>query len=192
MPFGLTDSPSTFMRLMNEVLKEFIRKFVIVYVDDILICSHKNEEHLRHLKMVLSTLQKERLLINLKKCSFMKIELIYLGFVVSEEGLKMDREKVQAIVNWPTLRSTFEVRSFHGLASFYRKFIRGFSQICAPIVETIKESKQTFKWTKEANRSFKLLKKNINVKPILAFPSFDKSFQIETDASGTAIGVFLS
>jgi hypothetical protein len=124
MPFGLTNAPSTFMRLMNEVLKEFIGKFVIVYLDDILIYSQTKEEHLRHLKMVLSTLQKNKLLINLKKCSFMKNELIYLGFVISEDGLKMDPEKVQAIVSWPTPRSVFEVRSFHGLASFYRKFIK--------------------------------------------------------------------
>ena len=139
MPFGLTNAPSTFMRLMNEVLKEYAGKFVIVYLDDILIFSQSKEEHLEHVKLVLSTLKNEKLLINLKKCSFMKKELIYLGFIVSEEGLKMDPEKIQVILDWPTPRSVFEVRIFHGLASFYRKFIRFFSQICAPIIETIKE-----------------------------------------------------
>ena len=90
MPFRLINAPSTFMRLMNEVLKEYARKFVIVYLDDILVFSRSKEEHMEHLKLVLKTLRKEKLLINLNKCSFMKEELIYLGFVVSKEGLKMD------------------------------------------------------------------------------------------------------
>ena len=124
MLFGLTNAPSTFMRLMNEVLKEYTGKFVIVYLDDILIFNQNKEEHLRHLKLVLETLQKEKLIINMKKCSLLKKELMYLGFVVSEEQLKMDLEKVQAILNWPTPRNVYEVRSFHGLASFYRKFIK--------------------------------------------------------------------
>jgi len=144
MPFGLTNAPNTFMRLMNEVLKEYAGNSFIVYLDDILVFSKSKEKHLEHLKLVLRTLHKEKLLINLKKCSFMKEELVYLGFVVSKEGLKMDLEKVQAIWNWPTPRSIFEVRSFHGLVSFYRKFIRGVSQVCAVILETIKEVNQPF------------------------------------------------
>lgn len=192
MLFGLTNAPSTFMRLMNKVLKEYAGKFAIVYLDDILIFSKSKEEHLEHLNLVLRTLQKENLLINLKKCSFMKEDLVYLGFVVSKEGLKMDPEKVQAIQNWPTPRSIFEVRSFHGLASFYRKFIRGFSQVCAPILETIKEVKQRFRWTEAADRNFNLLKKKITEEPILALPNFEKVFQVETDASGVAVGVVLS
>jgi len=139
MPFGLTNAPSTFMRLMNEVLKEFLGKFVIVYLDDILVFSKTKEEHIRHLNLVLKKLHDEKLLINLKKCFFMTKELVYLGFVISQEGLKMDPEKVKAIADWPSPRNIFEVRRFHGLASFYRKFIRNFSGICAPILDTVKK-----------------------------------------------------
>jgi len=192
MPFGLTNVPSTFMRLMNEVLKKYTGKFVVVYLDDILVFSKSKEEHLEHLKLVLKTLQKEKLLIKLKKCSFMKEELVYLGFVISREGLKMDPEKVQAIRNWPTPRSVFEVRSFHGLASFYRKFIKGFSQVCAPILETIREVNQPFQWTKAADGNFNLLKKKITENHVLTLPNFEKVFQVETDASGEAVGAVLS
>jgi hypothetical protein len=158
MPFGLTNAPSTFMRLMNEILKDFIGKFVVVYLDDILIFSRTKEEHLRHLTLVMRRIQQEKLLINLKKSSFMKTELIYLGFVISSNELKMDPEKVKAIKEWPSPRSMFELRSFHGLASFYRKFIRDFSGICAPMMDTVKKNHKSFKWTEEAEKSFNILK----------------------------------
>ena len=124
MPFGLSNAPSTFMRLMNEVLKKFIGKFVIVYLDDILIYNNPKDEHIRHLNYVLRKLHQEKLLVNLKKCSFMKKELIYFGFVIFVDGLKMSLEKIKAIIEWPSPRSVFEVSSFHDLISFYRKFIR--------------------------------------------------------------------
>ena len=112
MPFGLTNVPSTFMRLMNEDLKDIIIGIcVIVYLDDILIFSQSKEEHLRHLRLAMTRLQQEKLLINLKKCSFMKTELVFLGFVISQEGLKMDPEKVKAIVEWPSLKSIYEERT---------------------------------------------------------------------------------
>ena len=126
------------MQLMNEVLKEFLRKFVIIYLDDILIFSKTLEEHMMHIHKVLEKLRGEKLLINLKKCSFVKKELVYLGFVVSVEGLKMDPEKVKAILEWSTPRSVAKVRSFHGLANFYRKFIRDFSGIYGPLTEAIR------------------------------------------------------
>jgi hypothetical protein len=192
MPFGLTNGPSTFMRLINEILKDFIGKFVVVYLDDILIFSNTKEEHLRHLTLVMRRLQQEKLLINLKKSSFMKTELIYLGFVISSNELKMDPEKVRAIKEWPSPRSMFEVRSFHELASFYRKFIRDFSGICAPMMDTMKKKCKSFKWTEEAERSFNTLKKKITERPILVLPNFGKTFQVRCDASGVAIGAVLS
>ncbi|WP_044908690.1 reverse transcriptase family protein, partial [[Clostridium] innocuum] len=158
MPFGLTNAPSTFMRLMNEVLKKFLGKFVIVYLDDILIFSKTREEHLLHVRQVLQRLKEEKLLINLKKCSFMKEEIVYLGFVISADGLKMDPEKVEAILNWPTPVNASEVRSFHGLESFYQKFIRNFSSICNAMTETMRGDKREFKWTHGADKSFETLK----------------------------------
>ena len=123
MPFGITNAPSTFMILMNEVLKEYTQNFVILYLVDILIFSQKREEHLRHLKMVLKTMQKEKVLVNLKKCSFLKKELIYLGSIILEEGLKMDQHNLQAMSSFPLPRSAYEVRRSHVLARFNRKFI---------------------------------------------------------------------
>jgi hypothetical protein len=190
--FGLMNAPSTFMRLMNEVLKYFIGKFVIVYLDDILIFNKIEEEHLRHLTLVMKRLQQEKMLINLKKLSFMKKELIYLGFVISSNELKMDPKKVKAIKEWSSPRNIFEVRSFHGLASFYRNFIRNFSGNSAPMMDTVKKRHKYFHWTEEAEKNFKLLKDKIIKQPVLVLPYFNKTFQVICDTSGFAIRAVLS
>ena len=131
--------------------------------------------------------------INLEKCDFLKQELVYLGCVISKGELKIDPSKVEAIINWPTPRAVGEVQSFHGLALFYRKFIRNFSNICAPILDTIKRRGKTkFEWNDVANNSFEELKQEVAKYPILVLPNSTKVFTIEFDARGFAIGVVLS
>ena len=120
MPFGLTNAPSTFMQLMNHILCPFLGKFVIVCCDDILVYSQTLEEHVEHLKSVLEVLRREKIYANLKKCSFCTNQLVFLDFVVNEQGIKVYEAKVKAIQEWPTPKSVGEVCSFHGLASFYR------------------------------------------------------------------------
>jgi hypothetical protein len=141
---------------------------------------------------MMQRLQQEKLLINMKKYSFMKTKLIYLGFVISADKLKMDPDKVEVIKNWPSPKSIFEVRSFHGLASFYKKFIRNFSGISVPMMDTVNKRHKYFHWIEEAEKSFNLLKRKITEQPILVFPYFSKTFQVKCDASGFAIGAVLS
>ena len=133
MPFGLTNAPSTFMRLMNHVLHVFIGKFVVVYFDDILVYSKNLDEHVTHLRAVFEVLRKEKLYANLKKCIFCTNELTFLGYVVNDKGIHVDQEKVKVIREWPKPTCVSDVRSFHGLASFYRRFIKDFSTIAAPL-----------------------------------------------------------
>ncbi|CAL8120747.1 unnamed protein product [Prunus armeniaca] len=152
MPFGLSNAPSTFMRLMNQVLRPFIGSFVVVYFDDILIYSTTKEEHLVHLRQVLDVLTENKLYVNLKKCTFCTNKLLFLGFVVGENGIQVDDEKIKAILDWPAPNTVSEVRSFHGLATFYRRFVKHFSTVAAPITECLKKGR--FSWGEEQERSF--------------------------------------
>jgi len=139
MPFGLTNAPSTFMRLMHHVLRAFIGKFVVVYFDDILIYSLSLEDHESHVRQVLETLRKEKLYANHAKCFFALDHIDFLGFVVSYKGVHVDQTKVAAIQHWPTPTNVNEVQSFHGLASFYRRFMKDFSTIVAPLNAIVKK-----------------------------------------------------
>ena len=138
MPFGLPNAPNTFMRVMAELFRPFISKFVVVYFDDILIYSQTQEQHVGHLRQVLYTLQTEKFYANPKKCAFCIDRVIFLGFVVSFEGVSAHPEKVKVITEWPQPRTIGEVRSFHRLATFYRQFIKNFSVIMAPITDCLK------------------------------------------------------
>jgi hypothetical protein len=190
MPFGLTNAPSTFMRVMNQVLKPFIDKFVVVYFDDILVFRRSLHEHLDHLRQVFCTLRFESFFINLKKCSFAQNSVVFLGFIVSANGVSADPEKVRAILDWPPPNNIHETRSFHGLASFYRRFVNGFSTIMAPITECTK--KGSFIWTIAAQRAFDAIKKCLTEAPILQLPNFDSPFEVACDASQLGIGGVLS
>ncbi|KAH9686183.1 Endonuclease [Citrus sinensis] len=190
MPFGLSNAPSTFMRLMNHVLRAFIGKFVVVYFDDILIHSKGLDEHIEHLQTVLTVLRKEKLYVNLKKCSFCTNQIVFLGYVVSAKGIEVDEEKVKAIKEWPTPKSVSEVRSFHGLASFYRRFVKDFSTHAAPLTGIVKKH-VGFKWGSEQERAFNLIKEKLVSAPLLALPDFAKTFEIECDASGIGIRAVL-
>lgn len=141
MPFGLCNAPSTFMRLMHEVLKPFIGKGVVVYFDDILIYSAHELAHIDHLRLVLQTLCEHKLYLNLGKCVFWATELPFLGFILGKGGIVVNSSKVQAIRDWPTSRNVHDVWSFHGLATFYRRFIRGFSSLAAPLSNCTKHGR---------------------------------------------------
>ncbi|XP_010540309.1 PREDICTED: uncharacterized protein LOC104814125 [Tarenaya hassleriana] len=190
MPFGLTNAPSTFMRLMNHVLRAFIGKFVVVYFDDILIYSKYFTDHVTHLELVMETLRREKLYANLKKCTFCTNEVVFLGFVVSSQGLRVDEEKIKAIREWPTPTTVAHVRSFHGLASFYRRFVRDFSSLAAPLTSIIKKDRP-FEWGDAQEKAFNVLKEQLTSAPVLVLPDFDKVFEIECDASGVGIGAVL-
>ena len=170
MPFGLSNASSTFMRIMTQVLRAFIEKFVMVYFDDILIYSRTKEHHLDHLRQVCTTLRKENLYANLKKCEFMTHRVTFLGFIVTPDGVSADPEKIKSIVEWPIPKSVHDVHSFHGLATFYRRFIRGFSSIVAPITDCIR--KGSFEWTKSTNRAFLEIKDKMIQASILRLPDF--------------------
>ena len=189
MPFGLSNAPSTFMRLMNEVLKPVIGKFVVVYFDDILVYSKTEADHIQHLQQVFTTLRSQQLYGKLEKCEFLVPKVIFLGYVVSCNGIQVDEAKVEAIQSWPVPNSVTAVRSFHGLASFYRRFIRDFSTIMASLTECM--NKGNFSWPPATPKAFKTIKQRLCEAPLLTVQNFEELFEVECDAIGWALELFL-
>nr|KYP53933.1 Transposon Ty3-G Gag-Pol polyprotein [Cajanus cajan] len=190
MPFGLTNAPRTFMRLMNHVLRDCTRKFVVVYFDNILIFSKSLDEYLGHLREVLIILRDTHLYANLEKRTFCKENVNFLGFIVGKKGVQVDPEKIKTIQDWLTPKSVGDVRSFHGLASFYRRFFKDFSTLASPLNELVKKD-VPFIWGEAQEKAFHDLKEKLTHAPILALPNFAQTFELECDASDFGIGVVL-
>ncbi|XP_054820707.1 uncharacterized protein LOC129319639 [Prosopis cineraria] len=190
MPFGLTNAPATFQALMNSVFKAYLRKFVLIFFDDILIYSATWSQHLEHIGLVLEQLVAHQLYAKKSKCSFGQTQIEYLGHVVAANGVSMDLSKVAAVQQWPTPANVSQLRGFLGLTGYYRRFIHKYASIAQPLTRLLQ--KNGFIWTNEAQSAFDLLKKALTEAPVLALPDFSLPFVVETDASGCAIGAVLS
>jgi hypothetical protein len=189
MPFGLSNAPTTFQALMNDVLHPYLRRFVLVFFDDILIYSSSWAEHLQHISIVLNELRVHQLHLKRSKCSFGVPSVAYLGHVVSEAGVAMDADKVVAVSAWLQPRSAQGLRGFLGLAGYYRKFIRDFGLIAAPLTRLLR--RDAFTWDKEAEDAFQALKRALTTRPVLHMSDFDKLFIIDCDASDVGFGAVL-
>jgi hypothetical protein len=190
MSFGLTNAPTHFIYLMNSVFMEELDKFVMVFIDDILVFSKSKKEHKEHLCIVLQLLRDHQLYAKFSKSEFWLTEVQFMGHVVSSEGISMDPSKVREVLYWKPPRTVHQVRNFLGLAGYYRIFIPNFSKIVKPITDLLnKEDK--FVWNAEHDEAFRTLKKLLTISLVLAQPDIAKSFDVYCDASGTGLGCVL-
>ncbi|GKD66781.1 putative nucleotidyltransferase, ribonuclease H, partial [Tanacetum coccineum] len=190
MSFGLTNAPAVFMDLMNRVCRPFLDKFVIVFIDDILIYSKNKEEHEEHLRIILELLQKEKLYAKFSKCEFWLDSVKFLVHVINSQGVHVDPAKVEAIKSWSAPKSSTEVRQFLGLASYYRRFIEGFYLIAKPLTKLTQKNK-AYEWGEEEEEAFQLLKGKLCSAPILALPEGSNDFVVYCDASLKGYGAVL-
>ncbi|GJU51012.1 reverse transcriptase domain-containing protein [Tanacetum coccineum] len=190
MPFGLTNAPAVFMDLMNRVCKPYLDKFVIVFIDDILIYYRNEKEHEEHLKTILELLRKEEQYAKFSKCEFWINTVKFIGHVIDSSGIYVDPAKIEAIKNWASLTTPSKIRQFLGLAGYYRRFIKGFSKIVKPMTELTQKDRK-FDWGEEQETAFQLLKQKLCAAPILALPEGSDDFVVYCDASIKGLGAVL-
>nr|CAH66139.1 H0616A11.3 [Oryza sativa] len=190
MSFGLTNAPAFFMNLMNKVFMEYLDKFVVVFIDDILIYSKTKEEHEEHLRLALEKLREHQLYAKFSKCEFWLSEVKFLGHVISSGGVAEDPSNVESVLSWKQPKTVSEVRSFLGLAGYYRRFIENFSKIARPMTRLLQKEVK-YKWTEDCEQSFQELKKRLVTAPVLILPDSRKGFQVYCDASRLGLGCVL-
>ncbi|CAJ2637620.1 unnamed protein product [Trifolium pratense] len=189
MPFGLMNAPATFQSTMNDIFRPFLRQFVLVFFDDILVYSKTETEHVQHLKMFLTVLATNSFVANKSKCKFGCEHIDYLGHIIYGAGVSVDPGKIQCIIDWPEPRNVKGVRGFLGLTGYYRKFVKDYGKIARPLTDLTK--KDNFKWSMLAKEAFEKLKVIMTTPPVLKLPNFAEPFEIECDAAGRGIGVVL-
>jgi len=190
LPFGLTNAPAYFMDLMNRVFHPLLDKFVVVFIDDILVYSKSKEEHAEHLRIVLSTLAAHKLYAKFKKCDFWMEKVHFLGHVITKEGISVDPAKITAMVDWPKPSNVTEVRSFLGMAGYYRRFVKDFAKIALPLTQVFCKDHQ-FEWSPECEASFQELKQRLVSAPILTVPEGNEGYMVYSDASRQGPGCVL-
>jgi hypothetical protein len=190
MSFGLTNAPTDFMNLMNKVFMEYLDQFVVVFIDDILIYSPNEETHEDHLRLVLQKLRDNQLYAKFSKCGFLLKEVAFLGHIVTDGGIKVDPGKISEILNWKQPKDASKIRSFLGLAGYYRRFIEGFSKLVKPLTSLLEKGKE-FKWDEACQNCFEELKKRLTTAPVLVMPDIHKGFDVYCDASHLGHGCVL-
>jgi hypothetical protein len=190
MSFGLTNAPAYFMYLMNSVFMNYLNQFVVVFIDDILVYSQNDKEHEEHLRKVLQRLRDWQLYAKLSKCEFWITEVLFLGHIINRDGLDVDPKKVASILDWKVPKDVRGIKSFIGMAGYYRRFIEGFSKIARPIIALLAK-KVEFKWTPACQESFEKLKQKLTTALVLVLPDVHKPFSVYCDASYTGLGCVL-
>jgi hypothetical protein len=190
MSFGLTNALAYFMNLMNKVFMEYLDRFIVVFIDDILIYSKNESDHEQHLRLVLQKLRDNQLYAKFSKCEFWIDKVPFLGHIISNWGIAVDPAKVKEIMEWRVPTTVTEIRSFLGLAGYYRRFIEGFSKIAKPMTSLLEKGRE-FKWDEKCQDSFDQLKKRLMSPPVLVMPDLQKWFDIYCDACGQDLGCVL-
>ena len=190
MPFGMTNALTAFMDLMNRIFRPYLDRFVVVFIDDILIYSKTREGHAKHLRIVLQTLRDHQLYAKRSKCDFWMTEVKFLGHVISHEVISVDPSKIESVLEWERPKIVTEIRSFLGLAGYYRRFVENFSRIAMPLTKLTRKNVK-FVWDEDCEAAFIELKRRLTTAPVLTVPNSNEPYVVYTDAFGSGLGCFL-